>query len=86
MVRFLIVYHSLPAHISNSPEDFTFRKSTSLRHPEPIYNVVPGDFTHDGKLDLLVMSQGTRSNQLAMSLYIALPEGGFGIVVFRSFP
>jgi integrin alpha FG-GAP repeat containing protein 1 len=53
-------------------------KSTSFHHPEPIYNVVPGDFTHDGKLDLLVMSQGTRQSELALSLYVALPEGGFG--------
>jgi hypothetical protein len=68
-----------------SPEDFTFKKSTSFRHPESIYNVVPGDFTHDGKLDLLVMSQGTRQSQLAISLYIALPEGGFGTHALHSF-
>jgi len=29
-------------------------------------------------LDLLVMGQGARG-QLAMSLYMALPEGGFGM-------
>ncbi|KIM87422.1 hypothetical protein PILCRDRAFT_276328 [Piloderma croceum F 1598] len=62
-----------------SHEEFTFKKSTSFHHPEPIYNVVPGDFTHDGKLDLLVMSQGTRQSELALSLYVALPEGGFDL-------
>ena len=57
-------------------EAFVFQKASSFRHPDVVQNVVPGDFTHSGKLDLLVMSHKT-SNQLDMLLYPALPEGGF---------
>lgn len=49
-----------------------------------MYNVVPGDFTQDGKLDILVMSQDRISSQLALSMYAGLPEGGFS--EFRSMP
>lgn len=58
--------------------DFTFKVSGSFRHPRKVYNVVPGDFTHTGKLDLLVMSQSQTNNQLDMLLYPGLPKGGFG--------
>ncbi|KDQ59682.1 hypothetical protein JAAARDRAFT_33256 [Jaapia argillacea MUCL 33604] len=58
-------------------DDFIFKQSASFRHPGHVYNVVPGDFTQDGKLDLLVMSQGQASRQLAMYMYLASPEGGF---------
>ncbi|KAJ7771527.1 hypothetical protein B0H16DRAFT_1513818 [Mycena metata] len=60
-----------------SHEDFVFQKTGSFLHPRKIYNVVPGDFTHSGKLDLLVMGQSSTSNQLDLSLYTALPSGGF---------
>ena len=43
-----------------------------------IHNVVPGDFTHSGKLDLLVMGQTQTTGPLEMLLYSALPSGGFG--------
>jgi hypothetical protein len=59
-------------------DDFTFKKSNSIYHPDRIYNVIPGDFTHDGKLDLLVMSQSSRRNELALSLYMASTGGGYG--------
>lgn len=61
-----------------SHDAFAFQKSSSFRHPEPISNVVPGDFTHDGKLDLLVMSQSiNQQNALDISLYMAVSGGGF---------
>lgn len=59
-------------------EDFVFKSTTSFEHPHKIYNVVPGDFTHSGKLDLLVMAQSSTSNQIDLSLYPSLPGGGFG--------
>ncbi|KAJ7611627.1 hypothetical protein FB45DRAFT_940496 [Roridomyces roridus] len=62
-----------------SHDEFTFKSSATLQHPRKIYNVVPGDFTHSGKLDLLVMAQGATSSQLDMSLYSALPGGGFNL-------
>ncbi|KAJ7494497.1 hypothetical protein B0H11DRAFT_2004943 [Mycena galericulata] len=57
--------------------DFVFQSSTTFQHPRKVYNVVPGDFTHSGKLDLLVMAQSSTSNQLDLSLYPALTGGGF---------
>ncbi|KAJ7581491.1 hypothetical protein C8J56DRAFT_833576 [Mycena floridula] len=57
-------------------EAFSFQKSSSFQHSDIVQNVVPGDFTHSGKLDLLVMGQASLS-QLDMWLYPALPGGGF---------
>lgn len=45
--------------------------------------MIPGDFTQDGKLDLLVMSEGSASKELDIYLYVGLPEGGFsGLCIF----
>lgn len=71
----LYVRIDLPTH--NRLANFTFQRSASFRHPERIYNVVPGDYTHDGRLDLLVMSQGISSARLSLSIYPAMPGGGF---------
>ena len=60
------------------PGNYTFIKSTPFQHPQKVYNVIPGDFTQDGKLDILVMSQDHVSSQLGIQLYAGLPEGGFG--------
>lgn len=60
-----------------SHTNFSFHRSASFRHPERIYNVVPGDYTHDGRLDLLVMSQSVSSTRLSLSIYPAMPGGGF---------
>lgn len=49
-----------------------------MKHPNDIYNVVPGDFTHSGKLDLLVMSGSWASGPLDLSVYPARADGGFG--------
>ncbi|KAJ7063605.1 hypothetical protein C8F01DRAFT_1133673 [Mycena amicta] len=59
-------------------EEFVYEATSPFQLPNPIYNVVPGDFTHSGKLDLLVMSSST-SNQLDLSVYPALPGGGFDV-------
>ncbi|GLB35509.1 putative repeat domain in Vibrio, Colwellia, Bradyrhizobium and Shewanella [Lyophyllum shimeji] len=57
--------------------DFIYEESISFRHPRRVDNVVPGDFTHSGKLDLLVMSRSQNRDQLDMTLYPASFEGGF---------
>lgn len=50
-----------------------------LRHNQRIVNVVPGDFTQSGRLDLLVMSQSSSpTSQLDLSLYRAAVGGGLG--------
>ena len=50
----------------------------SSKHPRRVYNVIPGDFTQDGRLDLLVYSQSSKSGEVAIELYVASPTGGFG--------
>lgn len=67
--------------VTQLPELFAFFKNSTLQSPglNPIINVVPGDFTHDGKLDILVMTAPTRkANQLDMFLYVGSVTGGFG--------
>lgn len=59
-------------------DDYTFVKSNSFRHPQKVLNVVPGDFTQDGKLDILVMAQA-RSSQVSLQMYAGLPQGGFDL-------
>ncbi len=41
-------------------------------------NVIPGDFTHSGKLDLLVLSHNQARSQLDLVLYPSVISGGFG--------
>lgn len=53
----------------STTDAFTFRKGTTITHPSKVYNVVPGDMTYDGKLDLLVMSEGT-NNDISMTVYL----------------
>ena len=60
------------------PELFSFVDAGAFKHNRKVLNVVPGDFTHSGKLDLLVMSQSRSSNELDLTLYPALTSGGFG--------
>ena len=59
-------------------ELFSFVDAGALKHSRRVLNVVPGDFTHSGKLDLLVMSQSRSSDQIDLTLYPALTSGGFG--------
>ncbi|KIO03962.1 hypothetical protein M404DRAFT_26585 [Pisolithus tinctorius Marx 270] len=58
-------------------DEFVFWKVSSIQHPSPISNVVPGDFTHDGKLDILVMSEDTWRDTLSMALYQGNHDGTF---------
>ncbi|KAH9961067.1 hypothetical protein BC827DRAFT_354011 [Russula dissimulans] len=60
-------------------DDFSFHRSASFRHPQRVYNVVPGDYTHDGRLDVLVMAQGASNTQLSLSIYTPKSGGGFDI-------
>ncbi|CAL1703385.1 unnamed protein product [Somion occarium] len=60
-------------------DDFHFTKAAVFRHPQRVYNVVPGDFTQDGRLDILVMSQSPSSNEIDIQVYVASPEGGFDL-------
>ncbi|KZV83486.1 hypothetical protein EXIGLDRAFT_683764 [Exidia glandulosa HHB12029] len=48
---------------------FTFKKGPTIELPSQAYNVIPGDMTYDGKLDLLVMSAGANKD-IAMSVYL----------------
>ncbi|KAJ3570120.1 hypothetical protein NP233_g4613 [Leucocoprinus birnbaumii] len=58
-------------------EHFAFQEGQYFTHPTKVVNVVPGDFTHTGKLDLLVMSQGGNKDQLDMYVYPSIPNNGF---------
>ncbi|KAM6500960.1 hypothetical protein JOM56_003974 [Amanita muscaria] len=49
--------------------NFSFQQSRSIRHKQKIVNVVPGDFRHVGKLDVLVMSPSSGSSGIDMTLY-----------------
>lgn len=60
-------------------EKYTFVKSTSFRNPQRVVNAVPGDFTHSGKLDLLIMADA--GQQLDLLVYPANLEGGFGTLL-----
>lgn len=44
-------------------------------HTRNVINVVPGDFTHSGKLDLLVMGEGSTSGEIDLVLYPSLVKG-----------
>ncbi|KAF8123775.1 hypothetical protein EV363DRAFT_1179119 [Boletus edulis] len=55
---------------------FAFEKSSQLRHATHIHNVIPGDFTLDGKLDILVMSANSATT-LNMDLYKGNHDGTF---------
>jgi len=48
-----------------------------MQHPTPVYNVIPGDFTNDDKLDLLVMSRNRASTGLHMILYVDNHDSSF---------
>lgn len=67
-----------PSSLSSlsSLDAFVFEKSSQLRHPTLIYNVIPGDFTLDGKLDILVMSANSATT-LNMALYMGNHDGTF---------
>jgi integrin alpha FG-GAP repeat containing protein 1 len=52
-----------------------------MRHTTPIYNVITGDFTLDGKLDILVMSANSATT-LDMALYKGNHDGTFGMYAF----
>ncbi|KAF9453642.1 hypothetical protein P691DRAFT_812990 [Macrolepiota fuliginosa MF-IS2] len=58
-------------------ESFVFQEGNSFKHPSKVLNVVPGDFTHSGKQDILVMSKGRNGNEIDMLVYPLLPKDGF---------
>ncbi|KAG6917026.1 hypothetical protein DXG01_004152 [Tephrocybe rancida] len=62
-----------------SHADFVFKEAATFHHPRRVQNIVPGDFTHSGKLDLLVMSESQTKGQLDMTVYPASISGGFDI-------
>ncbi|KAI9462517.1 hypothetical protein F5148DRAFT_1213282 [Russula earlei] len=70
--------HTISVYLWNH-DNFSFHPSASFRHPQRVYNVVPGDYTHDGSLDILVMAQGASNTQLSLSVYTSEPGGGFNI-------
>jgi integrin alpha FG-GAP repeat containing protein 1 len=66
-----------PMHVGVPiPSDqFVYKRAAQFKHPSQVQNAVPGDFTQDGRLDLLVMSDGG-TDQISMSLYVAESKGG----------
>ncbi|KAI0781429.1 hypothetical protein BD413DRAFT_463176 [Trametes elegans] len=60
-------------------EDYVYKKSIVFRHPQKVHNVIPGDFTQDGRLDLLVYGQSTKTNDVSVELYVASPQGGYNL-------
>ncbi|EIW85541.1 hypothetical protein CONPUDRAFT_118448 [Coniophora puteana RWD-64-598 SS2] len=58
-------------------DNFAYKRASSTRHPAPVVNAVPGDFTHDGTLDVLVMSTSSKSGKLDMALYLGKHDGSF---------
>lgn len=60
------------------PENFAYQQGAQIKHSSKVLNVVPGDFTHSGKLDLLIMGQGQKSREIDMYLYQSIPNKGFG--------
>ncbi|KAF8520193.1 hypothetical protein BU17DRAFT_46898 [Hysterangium stoloniferum] len=60
-----------------SHDEFLFKPSTSFRYQQPIANIVPGDFNNDGRLDLLVMSQGQTQDETAMAICFSDLHNGF---------
>ena len=57
---------------------FIFKRAASFNTQDQVQNVIPGDFTHDGTLDLLVMTSGSSVNAISMQLYVGSPGDGFG--------
>lgn len=62
-------------------EKYIFQKSFEQRHSSKIDNVIPSDFSYDGRLDLLVMNQESRSRTI-MSVYLNKGSGQFGKCFF----
>jgi hypothetical protein len=56
-------------------ESFSFTPSDSFKHSKKIVNVIPGDFTHSGKLDLLIMSPSQVDENLDLSVYFSRVDG-----------
>ncbi|KAI6009469.1 hypothetical protein F5J12DRAFT_782007 [Pisolithus orientalis] len=61
-----------------SADDCLFKKVLSIQHPTSIFNIVLGNFTHDGKLDILVMSKDAQWDTLSMALYEGNHDRTFG--------
>ncbi|SRR6266403_430259 len=76
-----MTYFGCTAGCSQPIDDFSFHRSASFRHPQRVYNVVPGDYTYDGRLDLLVMAQGPSNTQLSLSVYTSMPGGGLSMLL-----
>lgn len=74
----LLLFNFPESIIQQASDAFIFRDAASFSHSSQIYNVVPGDFTHDGTLDLLVMSRGSSPSEVKMELYLGSPGNGFG--------
>jgi hypothetical protein len=63
---------------SHSLYQFTKNSTLQSPHGRRIVNVVPGDFTHSGRLDLLLMTDGILP-KLESWLYQGL-DNGFGMI------
>jgi integrin alpha FG-GAP repeat containing protein 1 len=63
-------------------DSFSFQLSPSSEITIPegrkIVNIIPADFSYDGKLDLLVMMKASGSSNTEMMLWLSSSEGSFG--------
>lgn len=63
-------------------DSFSFQPSPASQITVPkgksIVNIIPADFTYDGKLDLLVMMKGSNAAETEMMLWLGKVGGGFG--------
>jgi integrin alpha FG-GAP repeat containing protein 1 len=65
---------------------YRYTASQTLASSSKILNVVPGDFNHDGRLDLLVMSEekegswwNNEESRTKMQVHLGEEGGGFGM-------
>lgn len=63
-------------------DSFSFQISPASQITLPsgksIVNIIPADFTYDGKLDLLVMMKAFNAGETEMMLWLGKVGGGFG--------
>ena len=69
---------------ADEPDKSRYKPSHTIASSSKIVNVIPGDFDHDGRLDLLVMSEekegswwkGEKSS-IRMQVHLGAEGGGF---------
>jgi len=69
--------------VSDLSGKYRYTPSHTLASSSKIVNVIPGDFDHDGRLDLLVMSEEkegswwSEKSRIKMQVHLGAEGGGF---------